>query len=116
MRCAGLFVFTPGLDVVGICERCARVASGDVAAAPGCFAAVPSLYVFGPEDGEQLDKRGDAVHLCPFCGSDDISGDSWEQDGPTVSQVVDCLDCGETWVDSYQFVGFERVERSGGGE
>lgn len=58
----------------------------------------------------------DAVHLCPFCGSDDISGDSWEQDGPTVSQVVDCLDCGETWVDSYGFVGFERVEQLEGAE
>lgn len=59
-RCAGLFVFTPGLDVVGICERCARVASGDVAAAPGCFAAVSSLYVFGSETDGRGERSGGA--------------------------------------------------------
>lgn len=59
-RCAGLFVFTPGLDVVGICERCARVASGDVAAAPGCFGAVPSLYVFGSETDGRGERSGGA--------------------------------------------------------
>jgi hypothetical protein len=63
------------------------------------------------EVSDVFTQRGDAVHLCPFCGSDDLTGDSWEQVGPTVSQVVDCVACGEVWTDSYQLASSERVER-----
>lgn len=89
-RCAGLFVFTPGLDVVGICERCARVASGDVAAAPGCFGAVSSLYVFRSEtDGHGERLVDDAEAQCHDCRvPEPVAG--WAEEAPSFRLCWDC--------------------------
>lgn len=66
-------------------------------------------YATRYRDDNPTETRGDDLHLCLFCGSDEISGNAWEQDGPTVSQVVDCMSCGETWVESFQYVGSDRI-------
>jgi hypothetical protein len=38
---------------------------------------------------------------CPFCGSVDIEGSSWDYDGDWTSQEVTCLECGGCWKDIY---------------
>lgn len=45
-----------------------------------------------------LKNRGSS---CPFCGSDQIQGDSVEVHDGRVYQSVQCLKCGEGWHDGY---------------
>lgn len=49
---------------------------------------------------------------CPFCGSGDIEGDSYDYEAAQVWQVVHCLACGEEWTDVYELRRVE-VWRSG---
>jgi len=39
--------------------------------------------------------------FCPYCGSHDIEGDSFESDEYGVTQVVGCNECHEEWKDTY---------------
>ena len=43
---------------------------------------------------------------CPFCGSHDIQGDSFDYEGDEVSQRILCLNpkCGKSWVDVYRLM------------
>jgi len=43
---------------------------------------------------------GDGAH-CPFCGSDQIEGSSFDTDAGCVRQDIDCKACDATWTDSY---------------
>jgi len=45
-----------------------------------------------------LDKKGSC---CPFCESDAIEGGSFQADGDTVWQSVNCIECDATWDDVY---------------
>lgn len=38
---------------------------------------------------------------CPYCGSEDIQGDSFEVDAGRLYQPVSCLSCGQRWHDGY---------------
>jgi hypothetical protein len=39
---------------------------------------------------------------CPHCGSFHLTGDSFDQEGDEVSQIVSCADCGRHWTDVYR--------------
>lgn len=47
--------------------------------------------------------------LCPFCGSEDISGGSIEVDSGGAWQEVCCANCSNNWYDLYQLVGYKEV-------
>lgn len=55
---------------------------------------------------EQADKylKNGGVR-CPYCNSDDISGDSVEVDIGSASQEMFCHDCNATWNDLYTLSG-----------
>jgi hypothetical protein len=40
-------------------------------------------------------------NVCPFCGSYDITGASFETDAGSVYQEMSCSDCNEEWADGY---------------
>ncbi len=42
---------------------------------------------------------------CPFCGSDQVTGDAVDIDGMSASQEVTCDACNEEWRDVYTLVG-----------
>jgi len=42
---------------------------------------------------------------CPFCGSEDIEGDSFDVNEGKASQEMSCLDCEESWYDIYTLTG-----------
>ena len=44
----------------------------------------------------------EAFAQCPFCGSAQIEGDSFQVDGGSAWQTVHCLECGEHWDDIYE--------------
>jgi len=46
---------------------------------------------------------------CPFCGSDDIVGDSYDYEGDTVTQEISCSSCHKTWNDIYKLVDVEET-------
>ena len=50
-------------------------------------------------------KSGGTV--CPSCGADDITGDSWEADAGFATQEVSCSACDFSWKDLYKLVGIE---------
>ena len=50
-------------------------------------------------------KSGGAV--CPSCGADEITGDSWEADADFATQEVSCGACNFSWKDLYKLVGIE---------
>lgn len=41
---------------------------------------------------------------CPYCGSEDITGDGVEVEGSIASQYVRCLKCYESWTDNFRLV------------
>lgn len=51
------------------------------------------------EQKEQYLKDGGT--LCPFCRSNDLSTDNMQIDGGTMTEDIECLNCGEQWQDSY---------------
>lgn len=50
---------------------------------------------------------------CPFCGSDQTEGSSFDQEANQVWQKISCSDCDQEWVDVYVL---KRVEIWGEGE
>jgi hypothetical protein len=46
---------------------------------------------------------------CPFCGCENLDGESVETGEGAAEQVVNCTDCGSSWTDSYKLVGLLRV-------
>jgi formate dehydrogenase maturation protein FdhE len=60
---------------------------------------------------EELRKRvlsGEAI--CPFCGSDEIEGSSWDSEGTEVWQEMGCNNCDHEWTEVYSRT---RVEKRG---
>lgn len=51
---------------------------------------------------------------CPFCGSGDQDGDSWDYDGESVWQIVTCVGCGASWVEWYGASGAHSFSKGGG--
>lgn len=47
---------------------------------------------------------------CPFCFADDIRGESFNVENGYVYQEVSCGECGESWEDLYQLVGYIKEE------
>lgn len=48
---------------------------------------------------------------CPFCDSENISGEEFDAEFDIVSNVVRCSDCEESWVDVYKLTGYERLNK-----
>ena len=48
-------------------------------------------------------------HLCPHCGSNDISGGFIEVDGDSAWQEVSCSTCEKEWRDVYKLTEVEDV-------
>ncbi len=42
---------------------------------------------------------------CPYCGSENIEGQSIDIDGDTAEQEVGCNDCNKSWYDKYRLTG-----------
>jgi len=51
---------------------------------------------------------GTGGELCPYCESDNVSGEGFEPDAS--SEIVACGDCGKRWRDIYSLVGVEAIE------
>jgi hypothetical protein len=43
--------------------------------------------------------------VCPFCGSDEVEGDSINTGGGEATQEMACNDCNATWLDHYTLTG-----------
>ena len=43
---------------------------------------------------------------CPYCGSENISGEHVEVDAGGATQEVGCTDCGKSWYDCYSLTGY----------
>ena len=60
-------------------------------------------------------------HNCPHCGSEDIEGESYEEDlDSPIDRVLlpcSCLSCESTWSDTYVLTGYTafQVAESAGG-
>lgn len=52
--------------------------------------------------------KGEGGH-CPYCGSGDIEGASWDYEGGYVYQDVTCLICEKAWQDSYTLTDVEEI-------
>lgn len=50
---------------------------------------------------------------CPFCGSDQIIGDSYDYGGESVAQRIDCDECGAAWNDIYILSDIEEIQEDG---
>lgn len=58
----------------------------------------------------------DGGYACPFCGSEDMGGDSVSTGGGEASQEMSCPECGAQWNDCYDLVGIEITEAPKGGK
>lgn len=47
---------------------------------------------------------------CPFCGSDNITGGSFEADAGHAWQPIFCNECEKEWNDIYELVDVEETE------
>jgi Zn ribbon nucleic-acid-binding protein len=47
---------------------------------------------------------------CPYCGSEDIQGESVQIEEGAAVQEVSCIDCDSQWYDIYKLVNVEGVE------
>ncbi len=47
---------------------------------------------------------------CPFCGSNEIEGDSYNYEGESVAQRITCNSCERQWDDVYTLTDVEEVE------
>ena len=63
--------------------------------------------------GERLSGAGGAAVplVCPVCGSTEVQGDGPERPGDVVYEDMLCEDCGSSWVDIYELVERESVNR-----
>lgn len=48
-------------------------------------------------------------NVCPVCGSHEVTGDNIEVDGSQAWQEVSCDQCGATWQDVYQLIGYDNL-------
>lgn len=89
----------PGEGVVpsGQCTECGTL----------CYPIKPDYN----GDDTMTDKGyvASAANLCPFCGSDDIEGGEFNADGTSAWCDVICNDCGKSWQDHYQLVGYSET-------
>lgn len=46
---------------------------------------------------------------CPFCGSGTLCGDSYDCEGGSVAQRIECEDCGKSWHDIYTLTDIEEI-------
>jgi hypothetical protein len=44
---------------------------------------------------------------CPYCHSQQLEGGSYQGDGQTIAQEVECLDCHKRWRDIYTLTDIE---------
>lgn len=58
---------------------------------------------------QKLEYVNSKRHYCPYCGSEDVSGDFVTIDAGSASQNIICNDCDETWTDFYSLT--EILER-----
>ncbi len=54
-------------------------------------------------DAEYVEKGG---CTCPFCGSDDIEGGSFNAGAGYATQEVSCNECDKSWEDQYTLTGY----------
>lgn len=53
---------------------------------------------------------GAGGNKCPFCGSENISGNAFNAYGGSTTQEVGCDDCGAEWLDQYILTGYTFTE------
>ena len=58
-------------------------------------------------DTEQKADYLNNPNECPYCGSTDLEGDSFDSDDNTVSQEITCNRCYKDWTDVYHLVDVE---------
>lgn len=65
-------------------------------------------YEILPVTQRQYVKKED--NICPFCGSDNLDGESVDIDANGASQEVSCFDCGGVWQDNYRLTSFTVIQ------
>ena len=69
------------------------------------FKRVPALGI------SQKDYREAGGAICPYCGSDNVFGDSMEDyEGNCISQFRGCSECDATWYATYELSGYVNLE------
>lgn len=63
---------------------------------------------------EIIEKYLACSSKCPFCGSDNISGDSIDIVSGEAYQEITCNECENEWMDVYQLVGIHDAYNGGG--
>lgn len=67
---------------------------------------IPAFETEKAFEARYLDAAGT---VCPFCGSDEITGGFVEIDGGLAEQEMMCLDCESVWHDLYSLSHIESV-------
>ena len=72
-------------------------------------------YEYEGRDGEGLTAEQRKQYLdspghCPFCNGTDISADRLDCDGNSISQEVECENCGKHWRDCYRLDNVYEIE------
>jgi len=62
-----------------------------------------------PEEHEkkQTDYFASGANVCPHCSSHEITGGQFDADGLQAWRKVSCDDCGKTWTELFDMVGFQ---------
>lgn len=63
--------------------------------------------VMAMTDKQYVGAKG---YKCPFCGSENISGNAFNVYGGSTTQEVGCDDCGAEWLDQYILTGYTFTE------
>lgn len=69
------------------------------------------LQVAHAQDEKEFEYVQSGGVACPYCGSEDIVGDSIQVEGGTAWQKITCNGCDEQWQDTYVLAGVFRQER-----
>jgi hypothetical protein len=48
--------------------------------------------------------------FCPVCGSDELTGGSFNTDSGYVTQKVGCGNCGAEWTDLAKLIGYQDLK------
>lgn len=54
---------------------------------------------------QQIKEYLVSPNTCPFCGSKELNGDSFDVSGNSVIQPMECLRCHEEWTDEHTLTG-----------
>ena len=60
-------------------------------------------------DKQKADYIQSGGVCCPYCGSDQIEGDSYDHQEGCVTQEICCLSCDKSWTDVHSLTHIEET-------